>query len=81
MVEPTPGQRMLLTNRVANNVAWSQSGRQVAIVPSWGHQQSAPHPLIVDSAPFLNVEEIYPKHHFGLPRHDLKKESPIHHLM
>lgn len=83
MVEPNtvaPGQRMLLTNRVqANTVAWPQGGRQVALVPSWS-QQAAPHSLIVDSAPFLNMEEIYPKH-LNMPRHDLKKESPVqHHL-
>lgn len=79
MVEPT-GQRMLLTNRVqTNTVAWPQGGRQVALVPSWS-QPTAPHSLIVDSTPFLNMEEIYPKHHLNLPRHDLKKESPVHHL-
>lgn len=78
MVEQT-GQRMLLTNRVQNTVAWPQGGRQVALVPSWS-QQAAPHSLIVDSAPFLNMEEIYPKH-LNMPRHDLKKESPVqHHL-
>lgn len=80
MVEPTSSQRMLLTNRVqSNTAAWPQSGRQVALVPSWS-QQAAPHSLIVDSAPFLNMEEIYPKHHLNLPRHELKKESPVHHL-
>lgn len=79
MVEPTATQRMLLTNRVqTNTVAWPQGGRQV-LVPSWS-QQAAPHSLIVDSAPFLNMEEIYPKHHLNLPRHELKKESPVHHL-
>lgn len=79
MVEPTSTQRMLLTNRVqTNTVAWPQGGRQV-LVPSWS-QQAAPHSLIVDSAPFLNMEEIYPKHHLNLPRHELKKESPVHHL-
>lgn len=79
MVEPTSAQRMLLTNRVqTNTVAWPQGGRQV-LVPSWS-QQAAPHSLIVDSAPFLNMEEIYPKHHLNLPRHELKKESPVHHL-
>lgn len=82
MVEPTSGQRMLLTNATVqtNSVAWPQGGRQVALVPSWP-QQTAPHSLIVDSAPFLNVEEIYPKHHLNLPRHEPKKESPIHHLV
>lgn len=79
MVEPTSAQRMLLTNRVqTNTVAWPQGGRQV-LVPTWS-QQAAPHSLIVDSAPFLNMEEIYPKHHLNLPRHELKKESPVHHL-
>ncbi|GAB0092636.1 homeodomain-interacting protein kinase 2 [Sergentomyia squamirostris] len=81
MVEPSSGQRMLLTNAVqTNSVAWPQSGRQVALVPSWP-QQGAPHSLIVDSAPFLNVEEIYPKHHLNLQRHEPKKESPVHHLV
>lgn len=80
MVEPSSGQRMLLTNAVQSSVAWPQGGRQLAIVPSWP-QQAPPHSLIVDSAPFLNVEEIYPKHHLNIPRHDLKKESPLHHLV
>lgn len=81
MVEPASAQRMLLTNRVqANNVAWSQGGRPVALVPTWP-QQSAPHSLIVESAPFINMEDIYPKHHLNLPRHEPKKESPIHHLV
>ncbi|XP_059615675.1 homeodomain-interacting protein kinase 2 [Phlebotomus argentipes] len=81
MVEPSSGQRMLLTNAVqTNSVAWPQSGRQVALVPSWP-QQGAPHSLIVDSTPFLNVEEIYPKHHLNLQRHEPKKESPVHHLV
>ncbi|XP_037939381.1 homeodomain-interacting protein kinase 2 isoform X2 [Teleopsis dalmanni] len=81
MVEPTSGQRMLLTNRVqASGVAWPQTGRQMALVPSWP-QQAPAHSLIVDSAPFLNVEEIYPKHHLNIPRNDLKKESPVHHLV
>ncbi|XP_055701503.1 homeodomain-interacting protein kinase 2 isoform X2 [Phlebotomus papatasi] len=81
MVEPSSGQRMLLTNAVqTNSVAWPQNGRQVALVPSWP-QQGAPHSLIVDSAPFLNVEEIYPKHHLNLQRHEPKKESPVHHLV
>ncbi|XP_055602804.1 homeodomain-interacting protein kinase 3 isoform X2 [Uranotaenia lowii] len=81
MVEPSSGQRMLLTNAVQPNVAWPQSGRQVAIVPSWS-QQTGPHSLIVDSAPFLNVEEIYPKPHLNIQtRHDPKKESPVHHLV
>jgi len=80
MVEPSSGQRMLLTNAVQTNVAWPQGGRQVALVPSWT-QQTAAHPLIVDSGQFLNVEEIYPKHHLNLPRHEPKKESPIHHLV
>lgn len=81
MVEPTSGQRMLLANRVqTNTVAWSQGGRQVALVPSWS-QQAAPHSLIVDSAPFLNMEDIYPKHHLNIPRHEQKKDSPVHHLV
>lgn len=81
MVEPSSSQRMLLTNRVqTNGVSWPQGGRQVALVPSWP-QQAAPHSLIVDSTPFLNMEEIYPKHHLNLPRHEPKKESPIHHLV
>lgn len=80
MVEPSSSQRMLLTNRVqANGMAWPQSGRQVALVPSW--QPPAPHSLIVDSAPFLNMDDIYPKHHLPLPRHEPKKDSPIHHLV
>lgn len=80
MVEPTSGQRMLLTNRVqTNGVAWPQTGRQMALVPSWP-QQGPAHSLIVDPAPFLNVEEIYPKH-LSIPRNDLKKESPVHHLV
>lgn len=78
MVEPSAGQRMLLTNAVQSSVAWPQGGRQLAIVPSWP-QQSAPHSLIVDSTPFLNVDDIYQKHHLNIPRHDLKKESPLHH--
>lgn len=82
MVEPSSGQRMLLTNAaVQPNVAWPQSGRQVAIVPSWS-QQTGPHSLIVDSAPFLNVEEIYPKTHLNIQtRHEQKKDSPVHHLV
>uniref|UniRef100_A0A1I8Q140 non-specific serine/threonine protein kinase n=1 Tax=Stomoxys calcitrans TaxID=35570 RepID=A0A1I8Q140_STOCA len=80
MVEPTSGQRMLLTNRVQpSGVAWPQTGRQMALVPSWP-QQAPAHSLIVDPAPFLNVEEIYPKH-LNIPRNDLKKESPVHHLV
>lgn len=79
MVEPTSGQRMLLTNAVQSTVAWPQGGRQL-IVPTWT-QQAAPHSLIVDSTPFLNVEEIYPKQHLNIPRHELKKESPMHHLI
>lgn len=80
MVEPSSGQRMLLTNRVqASGVAWPQTGRQMALVPSWP-QQAPAHSLIVDSTPLFNVEEIYPKHHLNLPRNDLKKESPAHHL-
>lgn len=82
MVEPSSSQRMLLTNRVqaAGAMAWQQSaGRPVALVPSW--QNAAPHSLIVDSAPFLNMEDIYPKHHLNLPRHEPKKDSPIHHLV
>uniref|UniRef100_T1PER0 non-specific serine/threonine protein kinase n=1 Tax=Musca domestica TaxID=7370 RepID=T1PER0_MUSDO len=80
MVEPTSGQRMLLTNRVqASGVAWPQTSRQMALVPSWP-QQAPAHSLIVDPAPFLNVEEIYPKH-LNIPRNDLKKESPVHHLV
>lgn len=80
MVEPSSGQRMMLTNRVQSSVAWPQGGRQVTLVPSWP-QQAAPHSLIVDTAPFLNMEDIYPKHHLNLPRHELKKESPVHHLV
>lgn len=82
MVEPRSGQQMLLANVQTNSVAWSQGGRQVALVPSWP-QQAAPHSLIVDPTPFLNVEEIYPKHHLNLPRHEPKKESPMqsHHLL
>jgi homeodomain interacting protein kinase len=50
-------------------------------VPSWP-QQAAPHSLIVDSAPFVNVEEFYPKHHLNMQsRHEPKKESPVHHLV
>lgn len=80
MVEPSSGQRMLLTNRVqASGVAWPQTGRQMALVPSWP-QQAPAHSLIVDSTSLFNVEEIYPKHHLNLPRNDLKKESPAHHL-
>lgn len=86
MVEPSSSQRtMLLTNRVqaaaAGAMAWPQSGRPVALVPSW--QNAAPHSaLIVDSAPFLNMEDIYPKHHLNLPpRHEPKKDSPMHHLV
>ncbi|CRK92719.1 CLUMA_CG006256, isoform B [Clunio marinus] len=60
-MEPN-GQRMLLTNAVQSTVAWPQGGtRQVAIVPSWGQHGAAPHSLIVDSAQFYNVEEIYAK--------------------
>lgn len=80
MVEPSSGQRMMLANRVQSSVAWPQGGRQVTLVPSWP-QQAAPHSLIVDAAPFLNMEDIYPKHHLNLPRHELKKESPVHHLV
>lgn len=76
MVEPS-GQRMLLTNAVQSSVAWPQGGRQVAIVPSW--QQAGPHSLIVDSAPFLNVEEIYAKQPLNIHKYE-KKESPVHHL-
>ena len=80
-MEPSTGQRMLLTNAVQSSVAWPQSGRQVAIVPSWP-QQAAPHSLIVDSAPFVNVEDFYPKHHLNMQtRHEPKKESPVHHLV
>lgn len=80
MVEPTNGQRMLLTNAVqTNSVAWPTGGRQVALVPSWP-QAAAPHSLIVDSTPYLNVENMYPKH-LNLSRHEAKKESPIHHLV
>lgn len=79
MVEPSSGQRMLLTNAVQTN-AWTQNGRQVALVPSWG-QQGAPHSLIVDSSSFLNMEDIYGKHHLNLPRLEPKKESPVHHLV
>lgn len=81
MVEPSSGQRMLLTNAVQPNVAWPQSSRQVAIMPSWS-QQTGTHSLIVDSAPFLNVEEIYPKAHVNIQtRHEPKKESPVHHMV
>jgi homeodomain interacting protein kinase len=81
MVEPASGQRMLLTNAVQSSVAWPQGGRQVAIVPSWT-QQAGPHSLIVDSAPFLNVEEIYPKHHLNIQKYETKKlDSPVHHLV
>lgn len=80
MVEPTNGQRMLLTNAVqTNSVAWPTGGRQVALVPSWP-QAAASHSLIVDSTPYLNVENMYPKH-LNLSRHEAKKESPIHHLV
>lgn len=81
MVEPTSGQRMLFTNAVQTN-AWTQNGRQVALVPSWA-QQGPPHSLIVDSAPFLNVEDIYAKHHLNMSRLESnnKKESPVHHLV
>jgi len=51
----------------------------MALVPSWP-QQAPAHSLIVDSTPLFNVEEIYPKHHLNLPRNDLKKESPAHHI-
>ena len=75
MVEPSSG-RMLLTQ---SSGAWPQS-RQVAIVPSWA-QQAGPHSLIVDSAQFLNVEEIYPKH-VQIQKYETKKQdSPIHHLV
>lgn len=80
MVEPSSGQRMLLTNAVQTN-AWTQNGRQVALVPSWGQQGGAPHSLIVDSTSFLNMEEIYGKHPLNLPRLEPKKESPVHHLV
>lgn len=79
MVEPTSGQRMLLTNAVQSSVAWPQGSRQVAIVPSWPQQTGS---LIVDSAPFLNVEEIYPKHHLNIQKYETKKvDSPVHHLV
>lgn len=77
-MEPN-GQRMLLTNAVQSTVAWPQGGtRQVAIVPSWQHG-AAPHSLIVDSAQFYNVEEIYAKQPLSIHKYE-KKESPIHHL-
>lgn len=81
MVEPA-SQRMLLTNRVqaANSVAWPNTGRQMALVPSWT-QQPASHSLIMDSASFLAVEDSCPKHQLNLPRHEPKKESPVHHLV
>uniref|UniRef100_A0A182NI52 non-specific serine/threonine protein kinase n=1 Tax=Anopheles dirus TaxID=7168 RepID=A0A182NI52_9DIPT len=83
MVEPSSGQRMLLTNAVQPNVAWPQSGRQVAIVPSWSQQPGPAHSLIVDSAPFLKLENIYPNPHLNIQtsHHEPKKESPVHHLV
>uniref|UniRef100_A0A182V182 non-specific serine/threonine protein kinase n=1 Tax=Anopheles merus TaxID=30066 RepID=A0A182V182_ANOME len=83
MVEPSSGQRMLLTNAVQPNVAWPQSGRQVAIVPSWSQQPGPAHSLIVDSAPFLKLEGIYPNPHLNIQtsHHEPKKESPVHHLV
>lgn len=78
-MEPN-GQRMLLTNAVQSTVAWPQSGtRQVALVPSWGQHAAAPHSLIVDSAQFYNVEEIYGKQPMSIHKYE-KKESPVHHL-
>ena len=78
-MEPN-GQRMLLTNAVQSTVAWPQGGtRQVAIVPSWGQHGAAPHSLIVDSAQFYNVEEIYGKQPLSIHKYE-KKESPVHHL-
>lgn len=78
-MEPN-GQRMLLTNAVQSTVAWPQGGtRQVAIVPSWGQHGAAPHSLIVDSAQFYNVEEIYAKQPLSIHKYE-KKESPVHHL-
>lgn len=78
-MEPN-GQRMLLTNAVQSTVAWPQGGtRQVAIVPSWGQHGTAPHSLIVDSAQFYNVEEIYAKQPLSIHKYE-KKESPVHHL-
>jgi homeodomain interacting protein kinase len=78
-MEPN-GQRMLLTNAVQSSVAWPQgSTRQVAIVPSWAHNGSAPHSLIVDSTQFYNVEEIYGKQPLSIHKYE-KKESPVHHL-
>lgn len=78
-MEPN-GQRMLLTNAVQSTVAWPQGGtRQVAIVPSWGQHGAPPHSLIVDSAQFYNVEEIYAKQPLSIHKYE-KKESPVHHL-
>lgn len=78
-MEPN-GQRMLLTNAVQSTVAWPQGGtRQVAIVPNWGQHGTAPHSLIVDSAQFYNVEEIYAKQPLSIHKYE-KKESPVHHL-
>jgi homeodomain interacting protein kinase len=78
-MEPN-GQRMLLTNAVQSTVAWPQGGtRQVAIVPNWGQHGAAPHSLIVDSAQFYNVEEIYAKQPLSIHKYE-KKESPVHHL-
>jgi homeodomain interacting protein kinase len=78
-LEPN-GQRMLLTNAVQSTVAWPQGGtRQVAIVPSWGQHAAAPHSLIVDSAQFYNVEEIYGKQPLSIHKYE-KKESPVQHL-
>lgn len=85
MVEATSGQRMLLTNhrvQAATAAAWppQAAGRQMTIVPSWT-QQTPAHSLIVDSAQFLNVDDIYGgKHQLNIPRLELKKESPIHHI-
>ncbi|KAL5292616.1 HIPK1 family protein [Megaselia abdita] len=85
MVEATSGQRMLLTNhrvQAATAAAWppQTAGRQMTIVPSWT-QQTPAHSLIVDSAQFLNVDDIYGgKHQLNIPRLELKKESPIHHI-
>ncbi|XP_052892519.1 homeodomain-interacting protein kinase 2 isoform X1 [Anopheles moucheti] len=83
MVEPSSGQRMLLTNAVQPNVAWPQSGRQVAIVPSWSQQPGPAHSLIVDSAPFLKLEGLYQNPHINIQtnHHEPKKESPVHHLV
>uniref|UniRef100_T1GBB8 Protein kinase domain-containing protein n=1 Tax=Megaselia scalaris TaxID=36166 RepID=T1GBB8_MEGSC len=67
--------------QAATAAAWppQTAGRQMTIVPSWT-QQTPAHSLIVDSAQFLNVDDIYGKHQLNIPRLELKKESPIHHI-